>query len=272
MGGNGPQSLVNLACLAIQRGDSDLVLLGGAEAWRTRMGARSAGGELEWTRQDDSVPEAPRSIPEVPMSSPGEQARALMMPVQVYPLFEQAHRVVLGRGLDEHLVAMSELWAGFSAGGRHQPARVDPGGLHRRGDPHAVARQPDDRLPVHEAAELQQRGRAGRGADPVLGGAGRGARRAARPLGVPAQRHRRARPLLRERARRPRPLAGHAHRRPRVPRAGRRRRRRPRPHRPLLLLPVGGGDLGLRARDRPRSAAHRHRRPVASPAVRGTTT
>jgi acetyl-CoA C-acetyltransferase len=114
MGGNGPQSLVNLTCLAIQRGDSDLVLMGGAEAWRTRMGARSAGAELEWTVQDDSVPEAAKSIPEVPMSSPGEQARALMMPVQVYPLFEQAHRAVLGRELEEHVVAMSELWARFS--------------------------------------------------------------------------------------------------------------------------------------------------------------
>jgi acetyl-CoA C-acetyltransferase len=114
MGGNGPQSLVNLVCLAIQRGDADLVLLGGAEAWRTRMGARSASVELSWTVQDESVPEAPRSIPEVPMSSAGEQARGLVMPVQVYPLFEQAHRVTLGRGLDEHLVEMSELWARFS--------------------------------------------------------------------------------------------------------------------------------------------------------------
>jgi len=115
MGGNGPQSLVNLACLAILAGDSDLVLVGGAEAWRTRMGARSANADLGWTVQDDSVPEATKSIPEVPMTSSGEQARGVMMPVQVYPLFEQAHRVVLGRGLDEHLIAMSELWAGFSA-------------------------------------------------------------------------------------------------------------------------------------------------------------
>ena len=30
----------------------------------------------------------------------------MMSPVQVYPLFEQAHRIKLGRGLDEHLVSM----------------------------------------------------------------------------------------------------------------------------------------------------------------------
>ena len=114
MGGNSPQSLVNMASLAIHAGEADLVLLGGAEAWRTRMGARSAGVELEWTVQGEDVPEATRSIDEVPMSAPGEQARGVVMPVQVYPLFEQAHRVKLGRGLEEHLVVASELWARFS--------------------------------------------------------------------------------------------------------------------------------------------------------------
>ncbi len=114
MGGNSPQSLVNLACLAIQAGDADLVLLGGAEAWRTRMGARSAGVELDWTVQGDDVPEATKSTAEVPMNAPGEQARGVMMPVQVYPLFEQAHRIRLGRSLDDHLVVASELWARFS--------------------------------------------------------------------------------------------------------------------------------------------------------------
>jgi len=114
MGGNSPQSLLNLVSLAIQAGEADLVLLGGAEAWRTRMGARSAGVELGWAVQGDDVPEAPRSTAQVPMNGPGEQARGVVMPVQVYPLFEQAHRLRLGRGLDEHLIATSELWAGFS--------------------------------------------------------------------------------------------------------------------------------------------------------------
>ena len=114
MGGNSPQSLVNQASLAIQAGQADLVLLGGAEAWRTRMGARQAGVELDWTVQGDDVPEAPRSIAEVPMSAPGEQARGVVMPVQVYPLFEQAFRIARGRGIEEHLVEVSELWARFS--------------------------------------------------------------------------------------------------------------------------------------------------------------
>jgi acetyl-CoA C-acetyltransferase len=37
-----------------------------------------------------------------------------MMPVQVYPLFEQAHRIDVGRGLDDHLEVASGLWARFS--------------------------------------------------------------------------------------------------------------------------------------------------------------
>jgi acetyl-CoA C-acetyltransferase len=36
------------------------------------------------------------------------------MPVQVYPIFEQAHRIGLGRGLDEHLEVAASLWARFS--------------------------------------------------------------------------------------------------------------------------------------------------------------
>jgi acetyl-CoA C-acetyltransferase len=32
----------------------------------------------------------------------------------VYPIFEQAHRIGLGRSVADHLVAVSELWSGFS--------------------------------------------------------------------------------------------------------------------------------------------------------------
>ena len=114
IGGNTPQTLMNQACLAIQAGTADLVLLGGAEAWRTHASNRRGGAEATWTRQGDDVPRARRSTEDVSLSAPGEQARGIILPVQVYPLFEQAHRIELGRSLDEHLVVMSELWARFS--------------------------------------------------------------------------------------------------------------------------------------------------------------
>ena len=114
MGGNSPQTLVNRVCAAIQSGEADLVLVGGAEAWRTRAGNRRAGADLGWTRQDDDVPTARASTEDVAMSAPGEQARGILLPIQVYPIFEQAHRIDLGRGLEEHLEVVSELWARFS--------------------------------------------------------------------------------------------------------------------------------------------------------------
>lgn len=114
MGGNSPQSLVNLACLDIQAGRADLVLIGGAEAWRTRSAAKNGTAELGWTVQGDDVPKARASTEDVAMSHPGEQARGVLMPVQVYPIMEQAHRIGLGRSIEDHLVAVSELWAGFS--------------------------------------------------------------------------------------------------------------------------------------------------------------
>ena len=101
---------------------------------------------------------------------------ASMMPVQVYPLFESALRAAAGRTQEEHLVHVSELWAGFSAVASTNPDAWIQRALHGRGDPHLRARQPPGRLAVPQAHELEQRGRAGRGGDPVLGRAGRGAR------------------------------------------------------------------------------------------------
>ncbi len=46
IGGNVPQSLVNRACLDIQHGRADVVLVAGAEMWRTRMQLRANGQRL----------------------------------------------------------------------------------------------------------------------------------------------------------------------------------------------------------------------------------
>lgn len=58
IGGNVPQTLVNKACIDIQAGRSDVVLIAGAETWRTRSRLRKAGAKAAWTIQDDSVPVA----------------------------------------------------------------------------------------------------------------------------------------------------------------------------------------------------------------------
>ncbi len=144
-------------------------------------------------------------------------------------------------------------------------------GCARRSRPTEVvtagARQPHDRVPVSEAAELEQRRRAGRrGAAcarsrPPSGSASR-ASGGCSPTPAPTATTRRTC----RRRRRPALVARHPHRRRPGARARRRRRRRPRPRRPLLVLPLGRAGRGRRARARPRPRPHGHRRALASPA------
>lgn len=115
VGGNVPQSLVNQACLDIQRGSAGVVLLAGAETWRTRRGLRAKGGKLEWTVQDDSVPMAEVSGDDVPMAGDAEIRIRLDRPAYVYPLFEQALRIANGEPVDDHRKRIGELWARFNA-------------------------------------------------------------------------------------------------------------------------------------------------------------
>ena len=113
-GGNSPQSLLNRTALDIAAGHADVVLIGGAEAWRTRMALRAGGDKPAWTVQDESVAPAEAFGGELNMMDPRELARGIALPVQVYPMFEQALRAAAGRSIDEHIVRISELWARFS--------------------------------------------------------------------------------------------------------------------------------------------------------------
>lgn len=111
LGGNSPQSLVNATALDIAAGRVDAALLTGGEAWRTRSQARRGDVSLDWPTAASS----PRVIgSELVMNSAEEQARGLVMPVQVYPMFETAIRAAAGRSPDDHLRRVSELWAGFA--------------------------------------------------------------------------------------------------------------------------------------------------------------
>jgi acetyl-CoA C-acetyltransferase len=115
VGGNVPQSLLNQACLDIQRGRAGVVLLAGAETWRTRRGLKAKGGKLVWTAQDESVPIAQVSGKDVPMAGDAEIRIGLGQPASVYPLFEQALRIANGESIEDHLRRVGELWARFNA-------------------------------------------------------------------------------------------------------------------------------------------------------------
>lgn len=112
-GGNTPQSLVNTAAGEIQSGALDIAILAGGEAMHTRLRARKEGIELTWPKP--AATSAPRPIGEdLVMNHPSEVARSIVMPVQVYPMFETAIRSGLGRSPEEHVASISEMWAGFS--------------------------------------------------------------------------------------------------------------------------------------------------------------
>ena len=116
IGGNEPQGLVAQASRDIAAGDADIVLICGAEAWRTRSTTpRDRREDLGWTTQDDSVAPARQTAPDFQLNHPAEIARQVFMPSQVYALFEHALRATAERPIDDHLVRISELWAGFNA-------------------------------------------------------------------------------------------------------------------------------------------------------------
>ncbi|WP_077089317.1 acetyl-CoA acetyltransferase [Mycobacterium rhizamassiliense] len=115
VGGNVPQSLLNQACLDIQRGRAGVVLLAGAETWRTRTGLKKLGARLQWTQQDDSVSMAEVSGEDVPMAGDAEIKIKLDRPAFIYPLFEHSLRLARGESIDEHRTRISELWSRFNA-------------------------------------------------------------------------------------------------------------------------------------------------------------
>ena len=112
MGGNTPQTLVNTASRQILAGELDLVILTGGETTRTRARYNKAGLTPDW-RTIDTTP-TPVSE-DLTMNMPEELARKIMMPIQIYPLFETALRAQAGRSVEDHQVHISELYARFSA-------------------------------------------------------------------------------------------------------------------------------------------------------------
>lgn len=125
MGGNMPQYLVNETALAIQRGELDLAILAGGEAWHSRARLRKAGVEFTWPKA--SADTFPRVLgTDLEMNHPVERERGLMMPVQVYPMFETAIRAAAGRTVEQQQLLASELWSRFSDVAARNPAAWSP--------------------------------------------------------------------------------------------------------------------------------------------------
>ena len=118
MGGNTPQTLVNTASREIAAGKADLVILTGGEATRTRARMTKAGVTPQWRTTE----EAPTPVSEdLVMNMTEERDRKIVMPIQIYPLFETALRARAGHGIEEHQRHISELWSRFSAVAARNP-------------------------------------------------------------------------------------------------------------------------------------------------------
>ncbi|AQA05339.1 acetyl-CoA acetyltransferase [Mycobacterium sp. MS1601] len=121
IGGNVPQSLVNQACLDIIAGRNQVVLLAGAETWRTRKRLKAAGARPDWPVQDESIPVPPGGEDQMEMAGESQSRIGLGLPSDVYPLFEEAVRVAAGEAPDAHRMRIAALWARFNEVAQHNP-------------------------------------------------------------------------------------------------------------------------------------------------------
>jgi acetyl-CoA C-acetyltransferase len=113
MGGNSPQSLVNLTAQQIQAGEIDVAILAGGEATRTRKRMRARGLDPDWPKSPPG--DEPTIVgDDLQMNLDAETSRGLWMPVQIYPMFETAIRAASGRSIDAHREHLGRLYAGLS--------------------------------------------------------------------------------------------------------------------------------------------------------------
>ncbi len=112
IGGNTPQKAVNEMAQRISEGDIEVALLTGSEAINTAQKAVRQGIALNWHEEDSGSLED-RGLGER-MSTDHEIAHGLSSPIFVYPLFENAIRAQLGHTVEQHLLAMGQLFEPFS--------------------------------------------------------------------------------------------------------------------------------------------------------------
>ena len=113
IGGNMGQWLVGYYADRIAAGELDCALIAGGEALATQMRGQGAGlsGVI-----DTETGKGPRLLgDDREPTNATEQRHGLDLPIQIYPLFEQALRGRYGHGPVEHRQMLGELYARFNA-------------------------------------------------------------------------------------------------------------------------------------------------------------
>jgi acetyl-CoA C-acetyltransferase len=112
VGGETPLSLANHLAGLIMSGQSGLGLIAGCHNFKTLNRARKAQVQLHWETGGEGAPELLGEI--TAGTSPREHLYGLILPAQIYPIFENALRARRGLGLEEHRRRVGELFARFT--------------------------------------------------------------------------------------------------------------------------------------------------------------
>jgi acetyl-CoA C-acetyltransferase len=112
VGGQTPQALVSEMAEKITAGDVEVVLLGGAESIKTQRNAVRQGIVLDWNEHDEGSQED--RTPGAFFASAQELQHGIGIPINTYPLLEQAMRGHLGNSIAEHMPVMGNLFAPFT--------------------------------------------------------------------------------------------------------------------------------------------------------------
>lgn len=124
VGGNTPQMLVNATAEKIARGEVGVALFSGAEALSTATRAIKTKTKLNW---DLSNPQqSPIYSEERAAFNALEEKHRLNLPVNIYPLFENALRGYYDLTLAQHRARIGQLFSQFSQVAAHHPGAWFP--------------------------------------------------------------------------------------------------------------------------------------------------
>lgn len=114
LGGDQPTTLLSAAAARIADGEHRVALIAGSEALYSVTQAARAGRRPDWTDAETGTPESPESRIRAIVHE--EALRyAPMLPVQVYPLYENACRTAWGQSLAEGQAESGRLLAAMAA-------------------------------------------------------------------------------------------------------------------------------------------------------------
>ena len=112
VGGQIGVTAANHVAERIVAGDCQVALIAGCNNLKTLARAQKQGVELDWTVGGSGTPEM-LGVPKAG-SSPTEAKYGMVMPPDIYPIFENALRARHGLGLEEHRVRMGTLFSRFT--------------------------------------------------------------------------------------------------------------------------------------------------------------